>query len=202
MAGLQRPPIPQAPLVDPATGYVTREWWRWFQSIGVVVTAQSGSLTTIQQTVNNNVSVAAQPPPILDDPVDTADIVRQSLALRLLADSVDPDQATLRGLELTLLHDPLPSEQLALAPLLLIPPADPVPTDQLMMLAQVLSIPADSSNNTGPTTVAKLLPVAQAGVGARAFVTDANATTFASIVAGGGANKVPVYSDGTNWRIG
>jgi hypothetical protein len=38
--------------------------------------------------------------------------------------------------------------------------------------------------------------------GARAFVSDANATTFASIVAGGGANGVPVYSDGTNWRIG
>jgi hypothetical protein len=36
----------------------------------------------------------------------------------------------------------------------------------------------------------------------RTLVTDANATTFASVVAGGGANKVPVYSDGTDWRIG
>lgn len=42
-----------------------------------------------------------------------------------------------------------------------------------------------------------------AGVaGRRHFVTDANATTFASIVAGGGANKIAVYDDGTNWRIG
>jgi len=39
-------------------------------------------------------------------------------------------------------------------------------------------------------------------VGRTAFVTDANATTFASVVAGGGANGVPVYDDGTNWRIG
>lgn len=39
-------------------------------------------------------------------------------------------------------------------------------------------------------------------VGMRAFVSDANATTFASVVAGGGANGVPVYHDGTNWRIG
>lgn len=39
-------------------------------------------------------------------------------------------------------------------------------------------------------------------IGMRAFVSDANATTFASVVAGGGANGVPVYSDGTNWRIG
>jgi hypothetical protein len=41
--------------------------------------------------------------------------------------------------------------------------------------------------------------------GARAFATDANlvaAGNFGSIVSGGGANKVPVYGDGTNWRIG
>lgn len=56
--------------------------------------------------------------------------------------------------------------------------------------------------NVGESTVAGLAAAATAGSGARAFVTDANATTFASIVAGGGANKVPVYSDGTNWRIG
>jgi len=36
----------------------------------------------------------------------------------------------------------------------------------------------------------------------RAFVSDANATTFNSVVAGGGSNKVPVFSDGTVWRIG
>jgi hypothetical protein len=46
------------------------------------------------------------------------------------------------------------------------------------------------------------LPSATSGTGIRAFVSDANATTFGSIVAGGGANPVPVYSDGTNWRIG
>ena len=57
----------------------------------------------------------------------------------------------------------------------------------------------------GTTYTVAALPSASgttAGAGARAFVTDANATTFASIVAGGGANGVPVYSDGTNWRIG
>ena len=56
--------------------------------------------------------------------------------------------------------------------------------------------------NHGTLTVATLPAAATAGAGARAFVTDANATTFASIVAAGGANGVPVYSDGTNWRIG
>ena len=53
-----------------------------------------------------------------------------------------------------------------------------------------------------PVTVASLPSASTAGAGAKYFVSDANATTFASVVAGGGANNVPVYSDGTNWRIG
>jgi hypothetical protein len=56
--------------------------------------------------------------------------------------------------------------------------------------------------NNGTQTVAALVAAATAGAGARAVVTDASATTFHSIVAGGGANVVPVFSDGTNWRIG
>ena len=56
--------------------------------------------------------------------------------------------------------------------------------------------------NTGATTVASLPSAATAGAGARSFVTDATATTFLSTVAGGGANSVPVVSDGTNWLIG
>ena len=50
--------------------------------------------------------------------------------------------------------------------------------------------------------VAALPSAETSGTGARAFVSDATVTTFASTVAGGGANKVPVYSDGTNWKIG
>lgn len=46
------------------------------------------------------------------------------------------------------------------------------------------------------------LPAASSVPLARTFVTDATATTFHSIVAGSGANLVPVWSDGTNWRIG
>jgi len=51
-----------------------------------------------------------------------------------------------------------------------------------------------------PSTVSAL--PAAGTIGRRAFVSDATATTFASIVAGGGANKITVYDDGTNWRIG
>lgn len=55
---------------------------------------------------------------------------------------------------------------------------------------------------TPSRTVSALPAAATAGAGARSFVTDATATTFLSTVAGGGANKVPVVSDGTNWLIG
>jgi hypothetical protein len=47
------------------------------------------------------------------------------------------------------------------------------------------------------------LPSASASLaGTRAFVTDALSPTFGSTVAAGGAVKTPVYSDGTNWKVG
>jgi hypothetical protein len=49
-------------------------------------------------------------------------------------------------------------------------------------------------------TVANL-PAAASWPGTVQYVTDANATTIGSTVAGGGANKVLVWSDGTNWKI-
>lgn len=58
---------------------------------------------------------------------------------------------------------------------------------------------------TGVFTVATLPSAATVGQGSRAFVTDANTTIILGLgttVVGGGANSVPVYSDGTNWIIG
>jgi hypothetical protein len=55
---------------------------------------------------------------------------------------------------------------------------------------------------TDPVTFSQLPNAATAGAGTRAFVTDSNTATFAATVAGGGANIVPVYSDGTNWKVG
>lgn len=39
-------------------------------------------------------------------------------------------------------------------------------------------------------------------IGVHAFVSDATAMTFGTIATGGGSIAVPVYCDGTNWRIG
>jgi len=55
---------------------------------------------------------------------------------------------------------------------------------------------------TTPTTVAGLPSAATAGAGARAMVTDSNTSTFNATDAGGGANIVPVFSNGTDWKVG
>lgn len=57
---------------------------------------------------------------------------------------------------------------------------------------------ASGTVKKGVYTVATL-PTGEAGM--TCFVSDANATTRGSTVAGGGANFMPVYSDGTNWII-
>ena len=61
---------------------------------------------------------------------------------------------------------------------------------------------ATTALKTTPTTVAALPAAATAGAGARSFVSDANDTAFNAVVAGGSANNIPVFSDGTTWRIG
>jgi len=70
---------------------------------------------------------------------------------------------------------------------------------------EVFTVGADSVDSLIPfklkTYTVATLPASPVK-GWVAMVTDANATTFASIVAGGGSNNVPVYYDGTNWRIG
>jgi hypothetical protein len=73
--------------------------------------------------------------------------------------------------------------------------------------ASSLSASQANTNNTNPQTpyvftVATLPSPTTINVGVRAFVSDATATTFNSIVVGGGSNKLPIFCDGTNWRIG
>lgn len=65
---------------------------------------------------------------------------------------------------------------------------------------------SDGSGNAAPVggglvTLVGSLPSAGT-VGRRAFVTNSVSTTFASTITGGGTATVPVYDDGTNWRIG
>ena len=64
--------------------------------------------------------------------------------------------------------------------------------------------PPGSPGQTGPaisgsTTVA-FLPTG--ATGARGFVTDCNNATFNNLAVGGGSLKVPVFFNGTEWRVG
>lgn len=51
-------------------------------------------------------------------------------------------------------------------------------------------------------SVATLPAASSLLAGTKAFVIDSSVTTFNSNVAGGGANYVPVFTDGTNWKVG
>lgn len=53
------------------------------------------------------------------------------------------------------------------------------------------------------TTVYKVADLPSATTaGQRTFVLDSNTTTFNATVVGGGSNTVPVFSNGTNWKVG
>ena len=68
----------------------------------------------------------------------------------------------------------------------------------------------DGSTGTGylrqePIPVGNLPTAAPGNAGTRIFVSDSNvgaAGNFGAVVANGGSNVVPVYSDGGAWRIG
>ena len=69
-----------------------------------------------------------------------------------------------------------------------------------------ISVTLSGSTNTivwkRSKVLVSALPAASSHSGEGYLVSDANSTTFGGIVAGSGTNIVPVYSDGTNWRIG
>jgi len=67
----------------------------------------------------------------------------------------------------------------------------------LTQLSSTAIIPATTN-----FTVATLPSASASGSGARAFVSNALAPTFGATVVGGGTVAVPVYSDGTNWKVG
>lgn len=71
--------------------------------------------------------------------------------------------------------------------------------------AEVFNIGPNFSNAGKPIVFQALtvatLPASPV-LGMKAFVTDAASTTFAESLTGGGANSVPVYYDGSVWRIG
>lgn len=72
---------------------------------------------------------------------------------------------------------------------------------QLGIIAQILQNGVPFT--LGVSTVGALPSAATVGSGVHRFVSDATVTTFASVVAGGGSNFVPVYTDALgNWRIG
>ena len=81
---------------------------------------------------------------------------------------------------------------------------DPQYINQLNNVFRLYFNQVDNAVNrpSTPLRVVDLSSAVVSGVGARSFVIDSSVSTFGSTVAGGGSTKVPVYSDGTNWKVG
>lgn len=79
-------------------------------------------------------------------------------------------------------------------------PALPSTADQRRIAEAVNPLIRDYNARRSAMVVAAL-PINPA-LGEQHMVNDATATTFWSVVAGGGANTVPVRWDGADWRIG
>ena len=65
-----------------------------------------------------------------------------------------------------------------------------------------VSLDVNGVARTRPVLVSALPLASTAGAGSRAFVTDADSLVFNALAVGGSTNAVPVFSDGTDWRIG
>ena len=79
------------------------------------------------------------------------------------------------------------------------------PSFNFVSITGILSVPNITVTGVVKTTATTYsgLPLAgAAGAGARAFITDANTTTFLATVGGNGSNAVPVVSTGSEWIVG
>ena len=79
------------------------------------------------------------------------------------------------------------------------------PSFNFVAITGILSVPNITVTGVVKTTATTYsgLPLAgAAGAGARAFITDANTTTFLATVGGNGSNAVPVVSTGSEWIVG
>lgn len=163
---------PRVALVDDR-GMITREWYRFLLSL-FTLTGGGQSDTTL---------------------TDVQLVPLRSAIDELLWSMLTAGDTSPAVLDLSPIYQ-------ALADLAVTPPQPDLAPVMQTLQDLMLEPTAAPSGPTAPIiyTVADL-PTNQQTM-TRAAVSDANATTFASVVAGGGANIVPVYYDGTSWRIG
>ena len=93
-------------------------------------------------------------------------------------------------------------------------PLSPLSYDQLFQekFSNVLRLFFNQVNSVLSTLITKSTVItnvytvatlpAKPSAGDRTFVSDSSVTTFYSNVAGGGSATVPVYYNGTNWKVG
>jgi hypothetical protein len=83
-----------------------------------------------------------------------------------------------------------------------LPILNPAGTDLRAITERVNVLIRDYNLRRHAQTVANLPSAADMGAGACTIVTDADTPALGDVVVGGGAVRVGVRSDGTDWRVG
>lgn len=193
----------ELPLVDQASGRITPEWYKFFVPLAKKAVSTEISITTTAPlaggaTLADDITLS-----ISNNGITNALLAKMAThTIKGNSTGSTANAQDLTGTDITALLDVFTSSLKGLAPLSGGGNNNLLRSDGTWTNSVDASFSAGTYLKTGSVLVADLPSAVTVAIGTRYFVSDATVTTFASVVAGTGANKVPVYSDGAAWRIG
>ncbi len=193
----------EVPLVNQETGRISLEWYKFLVPLAKKAVSTGTSISTTAP-ISGGGDLTGDLTFSIDQNGITNALLAQMAAHTFKGNATGgaADPQDMNGTQATALLDAFTATLKGLAPASGGGTADVLLADGTWGHSVSGSFAAGTYLKTATTVVGSLPAAATAGAGARHMVTDANSTTFNSIVATGGANVVPVFSDGTNWRIG
>jgi len=220
------PPVPGREIVKGKT--LTPPWEAWINRLYTYLTSSTsggGGLVSVNTQINTTAPLSGggdlstnRTLSINNNGVTNA-LLSQMPALTIKGNNTG---GTANALDLTAsqVQAMLQTWSIAINAAAFVPTSSTIPTNGLYLIgANNVGIAINSANAVDITaaramfvmpvkhptyTVATLPSAAGAGIGALAMVTDATLTAITGLglaPTGGGANKVMVYSDGTNWLM-
>lgn len=197
------PPRYEVPLVDQRTGRISLEWYKFLVPLAKKAIASDLAINTTSP-ISGGGALTTDLTLSLD-----ANGVSNAFLAKMAAHTIKGNATggtavaeDLTGTQVTALLDAFTATLRGLAPLSGGGNSNLLRSDGTWTNSVDASLSAGTYLQSGAVLVAALPVPSVVGVGARYMVTDATVTTFASVVVGLGANTVPIFSDGTNWRIG
>jgi hypothetical protein len=193
----------ELPLVDPKNGIINREWYKFFVPLARKAVSNTISINTTAP-VHGGGNLATDLTLSLDANGVTNAFLAKMAATTIKGNSTGASATPqdLTAAQVTALLNVFTSVLNGLVPSSGGGTNGLLRTDGTWASSVGGSFTAGTFLKTATTVVASLPSAATSGAGARHMVTDALVPVFGNAVAGTGAVVVPVYSDGSVWRVG